>query len=466
MSVINRIRYNSFYSLSSSVIRLFTNFLFFIGIARFYGTSTFGSFTAAHTLTLMFLSIADFGLDILLTTEIARSKENASKLLVKYFPLKLMLSVVALCGACLIPLFENLSRQTSILIIILSFNVVFTAITNYFFAFFKGLEQFQHETKISLCINLLLLLLITTLGFMKLNIEYLALAFIFTRALGLGLAVLRLKKIQIISTFSFSFIDVIKDWKIISIFGLHLLFGNLYFQLDTVLLSIWKGDIQVGIYQAAFKIMMFTLIIPDVLINAFLPILSNYHAENKEKWLHFARLLNKTLFMFSIPIALILFINAENIIELFYGKGMFYEAPSILKIFAIMIVIRFSSEASALLLTTSGRQYMRVVIVLLAVIINIILNSFLIPKYGPIGAAIVSLLTNLVVGLCYFLANDFSYVKIFFNLKELIILFGAISLGFLFYNIINLNWIIEIMIILIIFGYSKLERNTIFNWKT
>ncbi|MBU1298287.1 MAG: oligosaccharide flippase family protein, partial [Bacteroidetes bacterium] len=77
MDVIRRIRHNSFFSFLSSFTRLLTNFLFFIGIARFYGAEIFGSFTAAHTLSLLFLYLADFGLDLMLTTQVARSKVNA-----------------------------------------------------------------------------------------------------------------------------------------------------------------------------------------------------------------------------------------------------------------------------------------------------------------------------------------------------------------------------------------------------
>ncbi len=472
MSIANRIRFNSFFSLSSSVIRLLTSFIFFIGIARFYGIEVFGSFTAAHTLTLMFLYLADFGLDILLTIEVARSKENASKILEKYFPIKLILSVAALAGAWLLPLFEDMSNLTRILIFILSFNIIFTSLTTYFFALFKGIEQFQHETKISLIINLSLIALLILCGFLQVEIQYLALAFILSRAVGLALAFYNLNKTLHFNHFRLSFKGLRSQWKIITVFGLHLILGNLYFQLDTILLSIWKGDLEVGIYQAAFKLIMFTLIIPDVMINAMLPVLSNYYSENKEKWLMLAKLLNKTLFMISIPIALILFSYAEQIISLLYGKGRFIEAATVLRIFAVTIVIRYSAEAFALMLTTSHRQFSRVVIVAVAVTMNFSLNSYAIPKYGIVGAAVVSLITNLIVGISYFFTNHFRDVVKFFNIKFIVFFGGTIAFGFILNNVLALNWIIALGLITIFscffiyfIGYNSKERNLIFTWQ-
>ncbi len=38
---------------------------------------SFGSFTTAYTLTMVFLLLGDFGFNLLITTEIARNLDNA-----------------------------------------------------------------------------------------------------------------------------------------------------------------------------------------------------------------------------------------------------------------------------------------------------------------------------------------------------------------------------------------------------
>ncbi|MBU1298106.1 MAG: polysaccharide biosynthesis C-terminal domain-containing protein, partial [Bacteroidetes bacterium] len=388
----------------------------------------------------------------------------------KYFPIKLLFSVFALIGIWLLPLFATLSELTQLLILILSFNIIFSALTNYFFALFKGIEQFNHETKITFYINLVLLSLLIVLGLLKVPIQYLALTFILTRSLGLILSALKAYKLLTPNSFHFSFRGLGQEWRTVSIFGLHLVFAYLFFQLDTILLSLWKGDLEVGIYQSAFKIIAFVLVIPDVIVNALLPVLSNYHDHSREKWLIAAKLLNKTLFMLSIPIGLILFLYSDQIIHLLYVDSSFKQAIPILKIFAIIIVIRFSVETFALMLTTSLRQYTRMLIVIAATIINFLINLYAIPKYGVIGAAYTSLLTNLFVGFSYLIATKFSIVIRFFDIKSISFLCGAVTVGFLLVNIYPSNWFTGIIIITLasslfiyFIGFSSSERNLLFN---
>lgn len=161
------LRRNSFFALSSTAIRLLSNAVMFIVIARFYGPESFGQFTTAHTLSTIFILLADFGFDMLLTTQIAADNQRASVILPRMLGLKLVFSFFASTIMCAVPLLGNLSVQASKLIYIFSLYVFFSAALNFFFALFKGYEEFQHEALISLLLNVLLLVALIFLGFMK-----------------------------------------------------------------------------------------------------------------------------------------------------------------------------------------------------------------------------------------------------------------------------------------------------------
>src|SRR5882762_8439858 len=111
-SRLSRIHWNSLYSFLSQAIRLLTNFLMFVGIARFYGAEAFGQFTTAHTFSTIFIIFADFGFDSLLTTEIARNRDHAAELAQRYFSLKIICAVGASVAMTIFPLVKSFSSET------------------------------------------------------------------------------------------------------------------------------------------------------------------------------------------------------------------------------------------------------------------------------------------------------------------------------------------------------------------
>jgi len=472
MSLASSIRRNSVFSFLSSAIRLFANILMFIGIARFYGPEVFGQFTTAHTLATVFLLFADFGLDIMLTTEIARNRSNATELFQRFFSIKLVVVLLAIIGMWIVPLVQQISGTTRWLLYIFSFYIAFTAITNFYFALFKGFEQLHHETKVSFINNLILLCALVIMGIIGVSIYIVALVFVGVRAIGLLTSYRIASRLLPDQSFRFNFKGWKEDRNQIIIFGLHLLFGNLYFVLDTILLAFWRGDHDVGIYQSAFRLISICFVIPEMIVNALMPVLSRFHGENQKNWDRIGKLMNKTLFFIGLPVALIFVIYADQIIYLVYGIKAFSEAIPILRIFGIIILIRFATETYALMLTTSLRQKKRMLVVFVATIFNYVLNLYAIPKYGPQGAALVSLATNILVGSGYIIASRLNrrmFIQWIIDPRCVImtILTGIIS--FLLWEIRSFSIVYICPIVIIIYsltiyflGYTKDERILLF----
>lgn len=422
---------NSLFILFSQIIRLVTVLLISVGIARLYGPETFGQFSIAFTIANICLIIADFGFDVLLTTEISKNRDIAFLLCRKYFSIKIIFTAISFLIMVSIPIFQTFSENSRALIYVLTLYVVFSTITNFFYAVFRGFEKFEYETKISFISNLTLLIFLGIFGFMKTPLVQLMLIFIVARFLGVVLSVIKSNSLVGSSIIKIDF----SGWKgvinQILVFGIHFIFGNLFFQLDTVLLGIWKGDHAAGIYRSAFNLMILILLIPDILISTFLPLLSRLHLENIEKWKSLNRLLYKILLFVSLPIALILFFSSEQIITIIYGKELYNEAVPILKIFSFIIIIRFVVEPYALLMTTSKRQHIRMIIVIIATIVSFSLNYFIIPEYGIMGAALVSLGVNFMAGAGYIIAGKYDSVKWFVEVRVISVIISVIVLAFL-----------------------------------
>ncbi len=63
-----------------------------------------------------------------------------------------------------------------------------------------------------------------------------------------------------------------------------MLFAALYFQIDTVLLNSMKGETTAGLYQAAFRLLVIVLIVPDIIAGAIIPTITRLYANGDMKW--------------------------------------------------------------------------------------------------------------------------------------------------------------------------------------
>jgi len=445
------IKRNSFFSLLSMSSRLIANVIVFWLIARIYGPDIFGTFTFAHTTATLLILLADFGFDILLTTEISKARDQAVKTFQNIFSFKIIFSLLAFAIMWIFSFQGNYSTETRTSLWIFSFFILFTTLTNFSLALIKGLEKFSYETIVLLIANISLVLAVVVLSILKVNILIIAVVFVFTRLLGLIFSIYFNKKLLPDISFRIKFPKEKELHQKVLIFGFHLLFANLFFQIDTILLSLLKGNSYVGMYQAVFKLIILPLMIPDILNFTLLPVLSRLFVTEKDKALKISYLMNKLLFLLSLPITLILFVYSEDIINIIYGSNQYSDSIPVLKIFAFNIFIRFSFEAFALILTTTNKQIIRMYTVIFATIINITLNYLLIPQYGLNGAAIVSLISIVFVYGVYSIYSFNLIKKWYFNFQTSILISVTIVIGYLLLNFNHLKIYFGVPIILVIF---------------
>ncbi|GAB4129666.1 MAG: flippase [Ignavibacteriales bacterium] len=463
-----RIKKNTLYSLLSISSRLVANVIVFWMIARIYGPDIFGTFTFAHTTSTLLILLGDFGFDLLLTTEISKARENATNIFQSIFSLKILFALTAFLLMWIVSFVGNHSPETQFALRIFSFFTLFTTLTNFSLALIKGFEKFSLESIVSLIMNVSLVIIIPVLTYAKVHILIIAAAFVITRLFGLIFSIYFNKKILPQISFKIKFPKEKELHKKVMIFGINLLFTNLFFQLDTILISFLKGNTAVGLYQAVFKLIILPLMIPDIMNFALLPVLTRLFVSDKEKALKLSYLMNKTLFLLSLPITLILFLFASDIITLIYGGKLFADSIPVLKIFAFNIFVRFAFETFALMLTTTDKQIIRMYTVVAATFVNLSLNIILIPQLGITGAAMVSLITIILVYFIYTVYSFKLYLQWFIK-KEMILMFTIFLLTGLLISYLKVPMLYGIPIIAIVFGstgyyyFEVSERSLLFS---
>lgn len=398
-----RITINSIFSLLSISSRLIANVFVFWIIARFFNAATFGQFTYAYTLATTFILFADFGFDILLTTEVAKNRTHAEIIFKNYFSIKFILTCLSFVAMWIFILLKSHDEQGFLIAALFSSFMFLTTMTNFLNALLRGFERLDYESIVSLLSNIWLIILVVVLIIINADPFFFALSFVFTRGLGFVTSIFFAKRMLSRITLKISLENFKTSLGKTFDYGMIILFAGLLFQLDTILIGLFLDDYQVGVYQAAVKIVMLPLIIPSILFNAILPVLAKLHSESETKWESLGYFINKILFGLSIPISIIIFIYPEQILDIVYGRGKFYEAIPILKIFSFVVFVRFFLETYGYMLSTSNRQKVQMLVLLLAMSTNLLLDLLAIPKYGIWGIAIATLITNIIIaiGFCY-----------------------------------------------------------------
>lgn len=458
---------NSIFVSFSQIIRVVTNLLIFIGIARFYNAEALGQFSIAFQVANLCLIVADFGFDTLLTTTIGNQRENPLKISREYFSMKVVFAGIATLIMIAVPTFQSMSDMSALLIYSLVLYMVFSTFNNYCYAVFRGFQKFEYETKNSFISNLLLLALLVLFGALHLPLIYIMLFFILSRLLSAILGIRIVNKLVGGNVMSLDFTNAKNIISEILVFGLQYIFGNLYFMLDTILIGIWLGDAATGIYQAGFRIMSLALIIIEIVRSPMLPVLSRTFYEDREKWIMMNKLLFKILFFIGIPISIIFYCIPEFVVSIIYGNGNYSYSATLLQLFAIVTFIRFLTEPLVYVLTTSKRQKILLIFAILGSIMSYALNTILLNQFGIVGAAWIAIFVNALVnfGILFFI--DSEIINILYDTRILVISGFSISILILF-SIFPNKILLAMMILALIpiacfIGFNKLEKKMIFS---
>ena len=187
---------------------------------------------------------------------------------------------------------------------------------------------------------------------------------------------------------------------------------ELYVVLDTTMLGFLQGDVAVGRYTAATKVarMVNSLIVSIGVVLA--PRLSYYIGKSENlKVKELATKAYNYVSLLSVPAAVGIFMLSDEIIQLFSGTGFSAAGLTIRILSPIIIFIPLSMSINQYTLAPMGKEKRIILSTSAGAVTNILLNSILIPKYAENGAAVATVIAELVV-LIIALANAGSFFDI------------------------------------------------------
>jgi len=153
------------------------------------------------------------------------------------------------------------------------------------------------------------------------------------------------------------------------------------------------GDRCVGWYSAAYGLMEAPLFIPSALMVSMYPLMSKYFNSSKEALEKSYKKSFKYLFPVALFLAIATTLLANRIIIAIYGTEFINSIQTLQILIWAGAVIVITNIFASLLVAINKQQIITYGAVLM-VILNIVLNYFLIPKFLHIGAAIATVITE------------------------------------------------------------------------
>ena len=163
--------------------------------------------------------------------------------------------------------------------------------------------------------------------------------------------------------------------------------GNVSRQMDFLMIGMFASASDTGIYSVAVRLIVLAEFVFQIFIPVFQPFIAEFCDKNENwKLSRLVKTVTRWTVAFSLPIYIALFVFPEFFLY-FFGNG-FVAASMCLSILAIAHIISSPSTLPNIIIYMSGRSDVTAKNNTLLLIANIILNYFLIKKFGIIGAAI------------------------------------------------------------------------------
>ena len=172
----------------------------------------------------------------------------------------------------------------------------------------------------------------------------------------------------------------------------------IYTNLDTVMLGFMKSDVDVGYYNAAVKIKCILVSIVTSLGAVLLP-RSSYYVENG-KMDKFWQIMKKALsfvLIVAIPMMIYFILFAKEGIYFLSGEAYIGSILPMQIVMPTLLLIGLSNLLGIQTLVPLGKERILLYAEIVGAFANIILNAILIPHFASSGAAIGTLIAELIV---------------------------------------------------------------------
>lgn len=388
---------NISWAVTGKVVNVLYSLFIGVLIARYLGPEQFGLMSYIISYVTLFSIIAAFGMDNIEVRELSKNHDVRDVILGSAFIFRIALSIVTI-GIIFITLliFES-DRLTFTLVMVYSTYLIassFNVIRNYFTSIV--LNEYVVKTEITRTIIGAVIKIFLLISHSSLSLFIIANTFDFFFIAG-GYIYSYRKKVDSLRNWQLDLLTV----KFLAKESFPLLLSGtaviVYQRIDQVMIRNMIDNEALGQFSVAVRMVNIIIFIPSVIATTVSPLLvkelnKNYESYKKKRQQFVAIMVWSTIGM-----SLLISLSASIVINLLFG-AKYNDAIKVLQIMSWKTVGIALSSASGQLIIIEGKQKLVVLRNLVGVIVCVLFNLLLIPKFGIIGSAWTTIIAVIFAG--------------------------------------------------------------------
>lgn len=387
---------NTSWMFAEQLLRMIAGLFVGIWVARYLGPEQYGIFSYVIAFVAIFSSFAKLGLDSIVVRNLVNTPQNRDVYLGTAFWLKLFGAIFALIVIFLATIFTSNDHNTNLYILIIAAGLIFQS--------FEVVEFYFQSKVMSKFVSICKIIQLLTSSIFKIYlvlseadlIWFVLVSFLdqATLALTFYLAYKYQKLNADFHHFNFRVaILLIRDsWPLI-LSGFVLMIQA---RADQLMLKEMVGNIEVGYYSSAIRLVEVFSLVPTVISMSLFPAIINARKISMDLYNDRLFALYKLMmFLFLIVAFPIWFFG--DIIILFLYKEAYAPAGEIFSLMALRLFFTNYGVVRSAFLITENLMVYSLIVMLIGMLVNLILNYLWIPTYYSVGAVWASLISFLFV---------------------------------------------------------------------
>lgn len=388
---------NSTFGIIAQVLMKVLSFIFSVVIIRQLGAEAFGQYSVIIAFVTIFSIFSDLGLNPYAVREMARMRERdegkreIEEMFGRTIGIKMILSLITIVVIVLAAYITDRPPELILGIFLYSLLLIMFSVQGACEAVLSGYERLDITSAAKVVSQLIFVLLGAVALLIGMNYIGLILANLFGVMGMTAVCWWGIVRLDVKPKFSRQLMwrRLIRAAIPFGIIGFAL---GLSYKFSIVLLGYFRSDAETGFFSAAYNLVFTALVISNSFTTSLYPSLSRRSVHVEDMLPIYLRAFRYQM-MISLPIAIGGWILSEQLIP------FLYDAEYLTSVLAFRIIIwtvplMFASEFLGYIVVIINKEQRVALAVTISTVVNITFNLLLVPVYGLMGAAVMTVVTE------------------------------------------------------------------------
>lgn len=360
------------------------------------GVQAYGVYAAVLAYLAIITIFADGGLYLIFTREASRVGADERKILEAAWVLRVFAIIATIVVAVILALILPYQHAIRVGVLVGVWGIAFQLGSQLFMGVFQKKIRLMAPAVAEVAGRIIQLIAVLIFAYFQQGVYFFLVAFVLGTIATFYINLRGAQKLISFSLFPHPDWVLLKKLFIEALpMGLSLILSVIFFKVDSVMLSFMKPAQDLAYYALAYKVLESLLFFPAMVGGLLLPVFSQASTNDASDVAPHLRA-SFDLYLFGgLPLAATLWLLAPTIVNIL-GGAAFRSAVPALQVLSLALAVLFFGNLFGSTIVAIGKQKLLVYLYGFLALANIILNFLFIPRYSYIGAAWVTLATEIM----------------------------------------------------------------------